>query len=66
MKACRLVGAKPLYEPMLEYCYFEILPGFTTAAWTVLQIVYTNEPNTVKPVSNDHLYNRIYYLWFIQ
>ena len=21
--ACRLVGAKPLSEPMLEYCYFE-------------------------------------------
>ena len=23
-------------------------------------------PNTVKPVCNDHLYNKIYYLWFIQ
>ena len=22
--------------------------------------------NTVKPVYNDHLYNKIYYLWFIQ
>ena len=22
--------------------------------------------NTVKPVSNDHLYDKIYYLWFIQ
>ena len=22
--------------------------------------------NTVKPVYNDHLYNEIYYLWFIQ
>ena len=22
--------------------------------------------NTVKPVCNDHLYNKIYYLWFIQ
>ena len=22
--------------------------------------------NTVKPVCNDHLYNEIYYLWFIQ
>ena len=21
--ACRLVGAKPLSEPMLEYCYFK-------------------------------------------
>ena len=24
------------------------------------------EQNTVKPVCNDHLYNKIYYLWFIQ
>ena len=23
-------------------------------------------PNTVKPVCNDHLYNKIYYLWSIQ
>ena len=22
--------------------------------------------HTVKPVCNDHLYNEIYYLWFIQ
>ena len=22
--------------------------------------------DTVKPVCNDHLYNKIYYLWFIQ
>ena len=22
--------------------------------------------STVKPVCNDHLYNKIYYLWFIQ
>ena len=22
--------------------------------------------NTVKPVNNDHLYNKIYYQWFIQ
>ena len=24
------------------------------------------DPSTVKPVSNDHLYDKIYYLWFIQ
>ena len=23
-------------------------------------------PNTVKPVGSDHLYDKIYYLWFIQ
>ena len=22
--------------------------------------------NTMKPVCDDHLYNKIYYLWFIQ
>ena len=27
--------------------------------------VHTLE-STVKPVCNDHLYNKIYYLWFIQ
>ena len=25
-----------------------------------------SEPNTVKPVYNDHLYDKIYYMWFIQ
>ena len=24
------------------------------------------KPATVKPVCNDHFYNKIYYLWFIQ
>ena len=24
------------------------------------------KPITMKPVCNDHLYNKIYYLWFIQ
>ena len=24
------------------------------------------QPYTVKPVCNDHLYNKMYYLWFIQ
>ena len=31
----------------------------TTASTTM---IFT----TVKPVYNDHLYNEIYYLWFIQ
>ena len=31
----------------------------TTAATTMLH-------GTVKPVRNDHLYNKIYYMWFIQ
>ena len=25
-----------------------------------------SQTDTVKPVCNDHLYNKIYYLWFIQ
>ena len=24
------------------------------------------DANTVKPVCNDHLLNKVYYLWFIQ
>ena len=31
-----------------------------------LMLVYINNKNTVKPVCNDHLSNKIYYLWFIQ
>ena len=27
---------------------------------------YHQTPNTVKPVCNDHLYNKSYYLWFLQ
>ena len=27
---------------------------------------YDSAACTVKPVYNDHLYNKIYYLWFIQ
>ena len=28
--------------------------------------VVEKDDYTVKPVCNDHLYNKIYYLWFIQ
>ena len=36
-----------------------------------LQILATNSlydkfVNTVKPVCDDHMYDKIYYLWFIQ
>ena len=30
------------------------------------QFLHKYECATVKPVCNDHLYNKIYYLWFIQ
>ena len=30
------------------------------------QLKWVCSSGTVKPVSNDHLYNKIYYLWFIQ
>ena len=31
----------------------------------VYHIIFS--PNdTMKPICNDHLYNKIYYLWFIQ
>ena len=32
----------------------------------VLPVVWVPDTNTVKPVYNDHLYNEIFYLWFIQ
>ena len=32
----------------------------------VLRCATTIQGNTVKPVCNDHLYNKIYYLWLIQ
>ena len=28
--------------------------------------VFVAQSHTVKPVCNDHLYYKIYYLWFIQ
>ena len=33
---------------------------------SVVPSPFLHEVNTVKPVCNDHLYNKIYYLWFIQ
>ena len=38
-------------------------------SWNVDFAIYFQLKNityTVKPVRNDHLYNKIYYLWFIQ
>ena len=37
-----------------------------TAPRNPRDIVMLKERNTVKPVYNDHLYDKIYYLWFIQ
>ena len=31
-----------------------------------VQMKYHVKRSTVKPVCNDHLCNKIYYLWFIQ
>ena len=36
---------------------------FTTS---IHQQMWTELYDTMKPVYNDHLYNKIYYLWFIQ
>ena len=30
------------------------------------EVVHDRQHSTVKPVCSDHLYNKIYYLWFIQ
>ena len=34
--------------------------------WEILWAIEHVQSDTVKPVCNDHLYNKIYYLWFIQ
>ena len=35
-------------------------------AWMSNYVLSYMDASTVKPVYNDHLYNNIYYLWFIQ
>ena len=44
--ACRLVSAKPLSEPMLEYCTFEpqrdLIPGFPKIIWKNVINTYRN------------------------
>ena len=37
--------------------------SFIMDGWSVTTVKTTT---TLKPVCNDHLYNEIYYLWFIQ
>ena len=32
----------------------------------IMEVDFSYFDDTVKPVCNDHLYNKIYYLWFIQ
>ena len=36
------------------------------SCWKYRSCVWLFGYSTVKPVCNDHLYNKIYYLWFIQ
>ena len=38
----------------------------TLVKWMASGLVLNRQQVTVKPVCNDHLYNKIYYLWFIQ
>ena len=45
--------------------------GFGSFIWYVVDLVWwerirLRKTNTVKPICNDHLYDKIYYLWFIQ
>ena len=43
-----------------------MLCGFSTFGYVVSELHVPGFPSTVKPVCNDHLYDKIYYLWFIQ
>ena len=62
---------QPCAEPLNEYpltvsCSIkQHVDGITIIA-TEYAIVNGQKAYTVKPVCNDHLYNKIYYLWFIQ
>ena len=59
--------------------YFEAFYNYTRRAWNIsgtlndtqfiVRHIFSKQSNiivTVKPVCSDHLYNEIYYLWFIQ
>ena len=53
----------------LQNTVFEVMLTVMRVAWCwkILSHDLTVESTyTVKPVCNDHLYNEIYYLWFIQ
>ena len=47
---------RDLYETESMWWYIHLRHTATEKIWQY----------TVKPVCNDHLYNEIYYLWFIQ
>ena len=41
-------------------------PQYDNQCMEAVSLFIQFDPNTVKPVYNDHLYDKIYYLWFIQ
>ena len=62
-----------LNETWLKYSKFyerKINLEIETAAWRpfclILSVLIWSIPDTVKPVCNDHIFNKIYYLWFIR
>ena len=54
IKALQFEGRTPV-EGIYKWC-----PKWIVITWLA------HRYNAVKPVCNDHLYNEIYYLWFIQ
>ena len=54
------------------FWYIKCVLGHNTPVWTRGYLIDPQQVNkilvshTVKPICNDHLYNKIYYLWFIQ
>ena len=71
----RRIYTKPLMV-LTVWIYINLFTNNDTAVrmiWISLHVVATdctskktNVPNTMKPVYNDHLYNKINYLWFSQ
>ena len=53
----------------MELCIFKPKRGIIPSEQALQYAVFIEEPavkHTVKPVCNDHPYNKIYNMWFIQ
>ena len=59
------------YEPNVPHAMYHVsvfvidCPRSVSCLESTTNPIYI-DPYTVKPVCNDHLYNKIYYLWFFQ
>ena len=47
------------------YLWYFFLSFSSNGKHSRIVVIIARSYDTVKPVCNDHLYNKIYYLWFI-